>query len=87
MVLVFEPTEGGTYTFTTGYDSGTHIDMYMYVTRTDSPSLCTYDDDSGGNQQALITMTLTANEKCVIIVAPYNITTTAGSFYVHVSKN
>ena len=86
-VMVFKPTVSGSYTFSTNYSGDVRVDMYMYVIYHDTAEPCVKDDDSGGDLQASITMDLIANKPYVIIVAPYNITTTEASFYLYINKN
>jgi hypothetical protein len=75
-LLRYKVDSTGTYTFYTDRYSSTHdyYDMYLYVVDPTSTEPCLYNDDSGGNLQAKITMSLQGGQEYLVITSRYSIT-------------
>lgn len=72
----FTSTISGTYTIRTIGTNG--LDTYLYIIDPNSLDDCLFDDDSGGNYGALLTIPVTAGVRMLAIISTWNITTQSG---------
>lgn len=78
-------TTSGNYNITTSQENGCSItDTYLYFVDPTITSLCNYDDDSGSGLNASLDLYLESNKTYLIIVSPYNITTTSGDIWLSI---
>lgn len=71
--LIYTPSESGTYTLRTSYVGDTRIDTYLYIVDPTITDECLFNDDGGGDLQALITTELIAGRTYFLVVSPYNL--------------
>lgn len=74
-VITFSPEAHDTYDLATRYYGDTRVDTCVYLIDPKSTSTYYFNDDGGGNLQALLSVELYAARPYYIIISAYNITT------------
>ena len=87
-MYTIKTADSGNYHITTTQENGCNItDTYLYFIDPDLTTSCEYDDDSGDGYNASLDVYLEANKRYLIIVSPYNITTTSGDIWLTIQTN
>lgn len=74
-IITFSPEAHDTYDLATRYYGATRVDTCVYLIDPNSTSTYYFNDDGGGNLQALLSVELYAARPYYIIISAYNITT------------
>lgn len=85
-IETFIPKVDGRYEFRTGFVGSTHINTYFYLIDPEKTIPCWYDDDNGGDAQALLRVTLKANKRYLMIISNYSAASNTPSLTLNIRK-